>query len=246
VSNKFEEAIEEVADKNPRWLKPGDKGPPNAQGKDWVQNWKNSKIELVSLEQYRASRAPFMLEFWVLPKEPNSINIPIRSFLWTNGEAMGPGNDQLIMECPLCNAVFLPPVKDFVKGRDREWDRVTRKFISIPIRWVFCPSCMRTFRRDMLVDNRTHCSTYDVLASHLAWRYRQLRETADVLCRTFREIPGRHVEGIMQKERGAESRLIRAEIRNNADCAYAFADTIIQETGKGVELATYFKGLLKA
>lgn len=230
---------------NPAWLPAVEGG---KVGKDWVQQFAGGRMIQAPSEvmRARASSAPFMLEFWILPKQGNAIDVPILSMLWTNGESMGPGNDELIHECPECNAVFLPPLKSFGKGMEKVWDEQERRNIFVPLLWVFCPACQRTVRKDKLVDNRTHCSTYDILAQHLAWRYRQLRETADVFRRTLRTIPGHYVPSMLEQERGAEDRHLRSVMTNNSDCSYTYFDQIMKERAKGVSLEDWFKALLKA
>lgn len=225
---------------------------------EWVQIHKSDKIVRMPHKTMRASRAPFMLEFWLIPGPPRSSLQLVRTLLWVNGEMMGPGGDMLIQECPSCDHLFLPPLKKF--RPKPEW-RIPRGVML-----VYCPGCNMVVRQDQLVTNRTITAPPDIAARHLAFRFRQLEKRAvklmevderlrmfvstsspvDALYRIMRAAPGQHIDDMLGGVSGAQDKLLAARIVNNEDCAYAFGDTVASELAKGVTLESYFKRFLSS
>lgn len=214
----------------------------------------NLMIEVPSTERVKASEARFMIEVWMLPVEArNTITRSILTMLWVNGETQGPGGDQMIFECPgqECTGLFMPGFNVFTKpdcyrmvpARD-EAGRFTGGQMREAIPLVLCMKCNRIYPRENLVDRRQVTGTYDILGKHLTFRFHQVGCDADILKRILHENMHRPVPEMLNGERGATDRYIRAQ--NRRDCVYLYIDHIMAETAKGVDTDVLFANFIRA
>lgn len=199
---------------------------------------KDGRIIQVPLDHLKASKARFMLEVWLMPRESKRIQIRAVTILWVNGEAMGPGGDLIILECPSpsCREIFVPPIPWYLPKRVPEGQQAEPR--------VFCLGCQKSYSRHTLVDSRGVAGTWDVLGAHVAMRFNQLGGDADIMKRIIHENMHRPVPGILERERGSVDRYLRAQ--NRRDFAYFFLDSIMGELGRGVDPVRLFTNFLKA
>ncbi|NMC34593.1 MAG: hypothetical protein GYA36_19395 [Veillonellaceae bacterium] len=185
----------------------------------------------------KASQGKYRLEIWLLPAPPRRIFRPMRTILWMAGETTGPGGDQLITECPNegCNFIFLPGALSKVMTNPRT---------KLQEPFYLCEKCKQWIPRSYRRDNRICVGTWDILAKHVVFRFRQLDCNAGLLKRILHEDPVDHLGAMLAKEHGATQKYLQAQAHR--DGVYYLWEDLMKATASGTDLEAHFKAFLKA